>query len=242
MADYNLFSPMTQRIDPNQQAYLNWQNSMAQAAGMAQNLNPATLAGMALGQALGTWGGWKAGNWWQKLQENLADKLPLKEITEQGAKNVAADNQSVQNQLDWARQQGIKNPQAISLFGGKINPQAVEAYNGSGIDLKHYDFNERLNNPYTFYKTTHPDATIDEINNAGTLAEQLKQRQDPFQLNKYHQQLENAKYPFQKFDLSNYVKKYTPQLPSLGVQFNIPKPPNMNQNNFGYDGLFKTGR
>ena len=125
----------TQAVDPNQQAFNNWYNSINQSAEMAQHLNPSTLAGMALGQALGTWGGWQTGNWWQNLQE----KLRAKKLQEQGKKNTAADNQLVQNQLDYWNSQGIQNPQAVDT---------------KNIDFTQpYNFAENVSNPPSLFST-----------------------------------------------------------------------------------------
>ena len=162
LANLSQLNP-TQAVDPNQQAFNNWYNSINQSTEMAQHLNPSTLAGMALGQMLGTWGGWQTGNWWQNLQEKLREK----KLQEQGKKNTVSDNLSVQNQLDYWKSQGIPKPQAVSLFDGLINQQAVDAKN---IDFTQpYNFAENVSNPYRRYAMLNPNASISEINRAGNL-------------------------------------------------------------------------
>ena len=216
-----------QATDPNQQAYINWQNSILQSADLAKNLETSTLAGMALGQALGSWGGWKVGNWWKNLQEDLADKRRLKKLAEQGAKNIAADNQFVQDQVNWAKQNGINNPRPVSLLGGMINPQAV---NTDADFSQPYNLEERLSNPYTSYSIRHPNASIAEINNAGNLDWRYQLNQNnPLQniVNNTQSQLEKARYSFPEMDITKYANQSDfnpnrfPTLQTLGVNFGV---------------------
>ena len=225
MADNLLQLNPAQSPNLNQQSFIDWQNSLIQAAEMAKNLNPATLAGMTLGQALGTWGGWKVGNWWQNLQE----KLRAKRQQEQGEKNIGADNLSVQNQIDWAKQNGIQNPQAISLLGGIINQQALDANNGTNF-TQPYNFAGDMNNTYRRYTARNPNATVAEINNAGNLDWRDRLNENFIPMNKFNRQMDNAMYSFPKVPISNYFPKYTPQKVFGEVKLTPP-------NNYSFDNF-----
>ena len=162
MAKDNIFSNYAYpypTVSENQRAYDNWNNSITTAANMAQNINPETLAGIALGQALGTWGGWQTGNWLQnliqrgqnkrkkptfdtKVKYNLNGKpYSLDELQKiYGADNLSpklnppqneqpADVQSVQQQFNWADNAGIPK--------GK---QTAISFPGGKVSREDYDW------------------------------------------------------------------------------------------------------
>ena len=229
MADNLLQLNPAQSSNLNQQSFVDWQNSLIQAADMAKNLNPATLAGMTLGQALGTWGGWKVGNWWQNLQE----KLRTKHQSEQAEKIIDADNLSVQNQIDWAKQNGIQKPQAVSLLGGLINQQAMNAKNGVDFS-KPYSFSEM--NPYQRYAMTNPNASVAEINRAGNLDWRNRLNEKFIQpiTDKFNRKMNNTlNYPFPKIDILSSVSRYNPaKNPYYQKTFDIGYTPSSNNYSF----------
>ena len=179
--NFNL-SPYNPPTSENQRAYDSWNNSLVQATNMA-NMNPATLAGIGVGQALGGFTGWRLGNMFQDWLDNQRAK--------RGKKNIEQDNSSIQNQIDYGKNQEINNPQAVSMSGTLINPDAVAAYNfynGKGNYQDGFNIptlNEQIANPYWRAALFNQDSrnSIDAINRAGNLYQKLG---DPFKLKPYY--------------------------------------------------------
>ena len=212
----NLLSAYSQpNYNPNQQAYINWQNSINQAANMAQNMNPATLAGMALGQALGTWGGIQSGNLWAKhlaklrkeQQDSEEEKKRLAQLAEQGKKNIQADNNFIQQQFNRADQLGIPKNQQIAyglLTGsGGVDRRTYDNFTGANWMDKNY---------HQFDLSTVPrkNETLGNYNARMKLRNNLDWKKNLYgdAINNFNQAADKILYPFPNLDLISAFKEY----------------------------------
>gem|GEM_PF-3109134 len=149
----NLLQLNPTQANPNQQAYNNWFNSLIQSGNMAQNLPPETLLGMALGNALGMWGGWQAGNWWENSKQKKREQGQL-EGQPANPVNNTGDYDSIQAQNALANQAGIPNwqRQYHTLWGKDFGRNNYDQYNNQTL--------EQLGDVNTWWQRPHNGESI----------------------------------------------------------------------------------